>query len=339
MTPARVPSLTVDEIRRLMPAITAVEDFGHGGQKQVFKAIIAGQTVALKVVLADHDSFEPLVDAAASTVLTGEASTLLIDEPEDQEEPGGLSPEDHLVPSRLRREVDLLAHIDSPCVVPLIAIDGRHLLALPDRGRVYMAYAEAWIEGEDLDRFLAKGTKRMPQEHVVRLALDGIIGITALWDREVVHRDIKPHNIMRRANGRFVLIDLGLALDIQAETITETGAWLGTLAFAAPEINDPELRSRVDFRADLFSLGIVLYEALAAQHPYGARTQGRTVTNARHLMRELPARLTDVAPDTDPAFSEMVMRMIQADFELRYARLSQVENVLQTVARNLGVQP
>jgi len=336
MSPARVPNLTVGDLRRIFPVVTAAVEMTHGGQKQVFRATINGQTVALKLVLPDHEPAAPFVDAAASTIVPGEDSTLTMDDDGGGED---LDAEERMIPPRLRREVDLLATIDSPFIVPLIEMEGKRLRAIPDAGRWYLAYAEAWVDGEDLDHRLAKGTQQMPVPEVVRLALDCVAGITALWKNEIVHRDIKPHNIMRRSDGRFLLIDLGLALDIQAETITETGAWLGTMAFAAPEINDPELRDRVDFRADLFSLGLVLYEALAAFHPYQARTAGRTVTDVRRRMRDRPIPLIQRVTDAHPNLAAIIMRMINTDMNLRYARLSQLETALRTVAADLGVSP
>jgi serine/threonine protein kinase len=244
-----------------------------------------------------------------------------------------------LIPARLRREVDLLASITAPTIVPLVEISGERILHVTDHGRRYLVYAEAWIDGRDLNAHLDRGRLRMPQPEVIHLALDMLSAISALWDKEVVHRDIKPHNIIRRQNASFVLIDLGLALDLQGDTITETGAWLGTPVFAAPEINDPELRDRVDFRADEFSLGLVLYEALSGRHPYNARMSGKTVTDVRRKFRDKPIPLVPSDVVVDHGFAEIIMRMIDTDMSLRYARLSQLESALRSVAVRLGVQP
>lgn len=336
MSPARVPSLTVTDIQRLLPMVSAVQELASGGQKQVFKARLAGATVALKVLLPDRDPDHAPVDAMASTVVVDpEASTATIGEDAGDAEESWSD----LIPARLRREVDLLASITAPTVVPLIEIGGERIRQVTDHGRHYLVYAEAWIDGQDLNVALDKGRQRMPQVEVVRLALDMLAAITALWGKEVVHRDIKPHNIIRRQDGGFVLIDLGLALDLQGDTITETGAWLGTPVFAAPEINDPELRDRVDFRADEFSLGLVLYEALSARHPYNARLSGRTVTDVRKRFRERPTPLLPGDVPVDPELAAVIMRMIDTDMSLRYARLSQLETALRSVAVRLGVQP
>ncbi len=336
MSPARVPSLTEIDIHRLLPMATGVQEITSGGQKQVFKAQLDGTTVALKVLLPDRDPDPPAVDAQASTVVVDpQASTATIeDQPDETEESWS-----DLIPARLRREVDLLASISAPSLVPVVTIGGERIRLITDHGRRYLVYAEAWVDGQDLNDLLARGQQRLPQTEVVRLALHMMDAIAALWAKDVVHRDIKPHNIIRREDGRFVLIDLGLALDLQGDTITETGAWLGTPAFAAPEINDPELRDRVDFRADEFSLGLVLYEALSARHPYNARLAGRTVTDVRRRFRERPTPLADGDVEVDRAFAEIIMRMIDTDMSLRYARLGQIESALRGVATRLGVQP
>lgn len=336
MSPARVPNLSPDDLHRLLPMVTQVEEHAHGGQKQVFKAMFAGQAVAIKVVLPDLNPGSPLVDAWASTVvLDPQASTKRLGTHADDADDEPVDP----VPARLRREVNLLASIDSPAVVPLIKINGERILAVVMQGKLHLVYAEAWIDGEDLNLRLDKGRKTMDQTEVVRLALDGVAGIAALWRQEIVHRDIKPHNIIRRRHGGFVLIDLGLALDLQADSITETGMWLGTLPFAAPEINDPDQRDLVDFRADEFSLGLVLYEALAAFHPYQARTAGKTVTDVRRKFRARPVPLLDRAPTVDPDFATIIMRMIDTDMTLRYARIGQLESAVRAVAARLGVSP
>jgi serine/threonine protein kinase len=335
MSPARVPNLTAADIQRLLPMVSGVQELTSGGQKQVFKARLAGAIVALKVLLPDRDNDAPPVDAQASTVVVDPAApTATLGDAGASEESWS-----DLIPARLRREVDLLAAITAPTVVPLVEIGGERIRQVADRGRRYLVYAEAWIDGQDLNDALDRGRKRMPQAEVVRLALDMLAAIAALWQQEVVHRDIKPHNIIRRQDGRFVLIDLGLALDLQADTITETGAWLGTPVFAAPEINDPELRERVDFRADEFSLGLVLYEALAARHPYNARQGGKTVTDVRKRFRDRPLPLLPGDVTVDPELAAVIMRMIDTDMTLRYARFGQLMTSMRSIATRLGVQP
>lgn len=336
MSPARVPSLTVADIQRLLPMLSDIQELTPGGQKQVFKATLAGATVAVKVLLPDRDPDGVPVDAQASTVVVDPSAPTATVAPEVNENEESWS---DLIPARLRREVDLLASITAPTVVPLIEISGERIRQVTDHGRRYLVYAEAWIDGQDLNVYLDRGRTRMPQAEAIRLALDMLSAIAALWDQEVVHRDIKPHNIIRRQDGRFVLIDLGLALDLQGDTITETGAWLGTPVFAAPEINDPELRDRVDFRADEFSLGLVLYEALSARHPYNARMAGRTVTDVRRKFRDKPMPLATSDVVVDRTFAEVIMRMIDTDMSLRFARLAQLESALRAIAQRLGVQP
>lgn len=338
MSPARVPNLSPEDLLRLLPMLSQVEERASGGQKQVFKAMLAGRQIAIKVVLPDDDARLPVADALASTVLVDPlastvqlgAAAVVSDADADDE---AVDP----VPARLRREVNLLASIDSPAIVPLIEIDGERIRAVSERGKSYLVYAEEWIDGDDLNQRLDRGRATMEQAEVLRLALDGVTGIAALWRQEIVHRDIKPHNIVRRREGGFVLIDLGLALDLQADSITESGMWLGTLPFAAPEINDPEQRDLVDFRADEFSLGLVLYEALAAFHPYQARTGGRTVTDVRRKFRARPVPLRDRVPTVDADFAAIIMRMIETDMTLRYARIGQLESALRAVAVRLGV--
>lgn len=88
-----------------------------------------------------------------------------------------------------------------------------------------------------------------------------------------VHRDVKPANIMRRyRTGEYVLIDPGYALDMSGPSLTRALAIPGTLAYMSPEQTIIDLKRVLDFRSDLYSLGVVMYEALTGVHPYCAPT-------------------------------------------------------------------
>ena len=86
-------------------------------------------------------------------------------------------------------------------------------------------------------------------------------------------------------------------------------------------------------------MGLVLYEALAAKHPYSARRGGKTVDDVRRKFRERPIPLIESASSVDPELAAVIMRMIDTDMSLRYARLPQLESALRGIATRLGALP
>jgi serine/threonine-protein kinase len=118
-----------------------------------------------------------------------------------------------------------------------------------------------WIDGADL------ATTQIPmlEQEVWTLIGQIATGIGALSDKHVVHRDIKPDNIVRRTSGEFVLIDLGYAKHLDRSTLTQKNRTCGTEGYIAPELM---MGFRPTFRADLFSLGIVAYLMASGNHPY-----------------------------------------------------------------------
>ena len=330
MVPPRTPPLSEDRLGELIPELTNLSRRYEGGQKQVFYAELEGVPVAVKVLLPERPVY-PDVDPYAST--------LAMDD-EDEGSSDDTDAIDPRIPGRLRREIDLLSRINSPNVVRMASLPNTrgHIRSLVDdtTGVTYFAYAEEWIGGKNLDEITNKGQEKLPLKDVVALGRNILSAIEELDRLGVVHRDIKPLNIMRRDDGVWLLVDFGLAFEVNGEGLTASGTWLGTAAWTAPEVNNPELKDRLDYRADVFSLGLVLYEALSAQHAYEGRKAGRTVDEAIRAMNTVTAtaisELVDGIPDD---LAAMIMRMIERDLDLRVRRLGQVCGVLDRCWGNL----
>ncbi len=165
---------------------------------------------------------------------------------------------------RLRREAEAAAKVQHPGICPILAT-GVH------RGRPWIAMA--WLEGETLERRL----DREPVAGAVnpRALLAGRIALVerlaralhAAHDRNVIHRDIKPSNVMIVPEEHPVILDFGLArdLDLDATRLTESGMAPGTLAYMSPE----QLGGApLDRRTDIYSLGVVLFECAAGRRPF-----------------------------------------------------------------------
>lgn len=122
-----------------------------------------------------------------------------------------------------------------------------------------------YLKGEDLRKTLNK--RVLTEEETKILLKNMVLAIDELWRLRVVHCDIKPENILYLDDGTFTLIDLGYAKHLDKESMTVFGTIYGTVGYVAPE----QIRGRrsLTLRADLFALGIILYEAVTGKHPFG----------------------------------------------------------------------
>jgi serine/threonine-protein kinase len=174
-------------------------------------------------------------------------------------------------PERVQREIEKLLRINSPHVMKVL-----HRRNAEFRGKPVIAVEAEWIDGEDLASLAtsALGQSIMSESEVKRLLIEGATGIEALFAQDVVHRDINPNNVMRRADGSFVLIDLGYAKHLDRSSRTAKGTTFGTLGYISPELIN---MVRPSYRSDLFSLAAVAYLMASGVHPFdGDQNQAGT---------------------------------------------------------------
>lgn len=139
-----------------------------------------------------------------------------------------------------------------------------------------------FIDGESLSAVIGRGS--VGPGRVASFLCDMAAAIDAMWLLRVVHRDIKPDNIMVRADGRAVLIDLGIARHVELDSITTVGTAWGTQGYLSPE----QCRAvhSLTCKSDVFALGVVAQEALVGRHPTARRQPalmtGGPVTSTLH---------------------------------------------------------
>ncbi|WP_060679461.1 serine/threonine protein kinase [Virgibacillus halodenitrificans] len=241
----RAPELTKDDVYTLLginkDVVTELEYKDRGGQKTVFTCKINGVKFALK--------FCDVTDAESKE-----------NQREQQESESDQA--DNVALSRAKREIDIMHRVDSPTLVKLGPI-GLNLADLENKKILY--FSEEYIDGSDLYYLISQGAISYLQ--TVELAIDITTAIKQLWNIKMVHRDIKPKNIMRRIDGSYVLLDTGIAFDIHGETLTAAFHLVGSQIYMSPE-QLSGYRRELDFRSDLFLLGIVLYEVSTGQHPF-----------------------------------------------------------------------
>src|SRR5690606_3212980 len=164
------------------------------------------------------------------------------------------------------------------------------------------------VPGESLrDRLVREG--RLPAIEAARIIADLAGALDAAGAAGVVHRDVKPENVLLDAgSGRALLSDFGIAraalADPAAASTTGAGIAIGTPAYMSPE---QATGDEVDARSDIYALGIVAYEIISGQPPFDG--PGRVVVS-RHLA-ERPAPLAGVQPDCPPALAAAVMRALE----------------------------
>ncbi len=239
-----------------------------------------------------------------------------------------LSPElvQGLNAERFEREIRLAASLQQANIVPVLAageVGGMPYFTMP------------YVEGESLRVRLARGP--LPIGEVVAILRDVAKALAYAHARNVVHRDIKPDNILL-SGGTAVVTDFGIAKAISASrtegagaTLTQMGTSLGTPAYMAPEqvAGDPD----VDHRADLYALGCMAYELLTGRQPFGDRT----------TQKMLAAHLTEAAPDAassrldcPPQLASLVRQLMAKDPDDRPASAGEVLPVLDASVTTSG---
>ncbi|WP_432837585.1 diguanylate cyclase [Dactylosporangium sp. CA-092794] len=200
----------------------------------------------------------------------------------------------------IRREAGLLACVSHPCV-------GRVYEVGTAGGRPYLVLE--LLHGRPLADVLDAGP--LPVPHAIRLAADLAGALAAAHRVGVVHRDVTPQNVMVDSGGRPMLVDFGLAVHTYRAAGDETA---GTFAYAAPE-QTAMLARTVDGRADLYALGVVLFECLTGRRPFEAPDVGELIR--LHAVAP-PPDVPALRPEVPPELAAIVGRLLAKDPDDRY---------------------
>lgn len=164
-----------------------------------------------------------------------------------------------------------------------------------------------WLSGETLRNRLT-GWPCTPVHWALWIARQAATGLADLAANGWIHGDVKPENLLISPDGHATLLDLGFARR-PGETLPAIDGWiLGTAAYQAPEAFVERLR--IDFRSDIYSLGVVLYEMLAGRPPFLGCSQDEL---ARQHKQAAPPRLAEIAPHAAPEVAALVHRMLAKD--------------------------
>ena len=215
---------------------------------------------------------------------------------------------------RFRQEARAVAKLSHPNVVAVID-------AGEDGGHPYIVFE--YVEGETLKQRINR-VGALDAQEALAYAIEIARGLTVAHARNMVHRDIKPQNVLIDAEGRAKLTDFGISRQLEQDGMTATGRVLGTTDYVAPE---QAMGHPVDPRSDVYSLGVVLYEMLTGQVPFQADSQVGVAM--KHVNEELPD-VQQRRPEISAAAALVVERATTKDSSERYQSVGEMIDDLST---------
>lgn len=226
---------TDSDVRAAFPEFTVeVPNVGHGVDKVAYRVARSGDVLALKILT------EPTEDDADEF-------------------------DESLATERFRRELRGMSDLECPHIIRVV--DEPQVRQIASSNHIW--YTEPFLTGGTLHERL-KGSGRLDGAEAHALAHALLTAVDVMWTQgNFVHRDIKPKNIGYSSAGLPVLLDLGIALFVDESAITQSSlSSPGSQYYAAPEQYEARRDAIIDFRTDLFQVGIVLAEALTGAHPF-----------------------------------------------------------------------
>lgn len=186
-----------------------------------------------------------------------------------------------------------------------------------------------FVDGEPLDRLLSR-LGRIPPQAAMELIAQAASALQAVHDQGIVHRDVKPGNLLVQRDGTLVLTDFGIARSDLANRLTDAGMVLGTAAYCAPEQAEG---APVTPAVDIYALGVVAYECLVGQRPFDGDS---AVTIALKHIREAPPPLP---PGIPPAVRTLVEIALSKDPARRYPTAKAMSEAARAIASGQAPNP
>src|SRR5437868_9550951 len=226
---------------------------------------------------------------------------------------------------RFRREARAVARLSHPNIVTVIDRGA-------DDGRQYIVFEH--VDGENLKELVVR-SGRLPVRRALELALAVADGLAFAHDHGLVHRDVKPQNVLLSREGEVKVTDFGIARSLHMDHgVTQTGTVLGTGEYLAPEQASGK---PVSPATDVYSLGVVLWELLAGEVPF--KGDNFVAVALRHVNEPVP-HLRDVRPDVSPRLAAAVERALAKDPASRFPSMGALAKELRAcLAEGEGAVP
>jgi TolB-like protein/Flp pilus assembly protein TadD/predicted Ser/Thr protein kinase len=216
---------------------------------------------------------------------------------------------------RFMREAQAASALDHPHICTIYEIDET------EDGQLFIVMA--FYEGETLKKRIDRGP--LPIGDAVEFAIHAAEGLTKAHEGGITHRDIKPANILLTSEGDVKIVDFGLAKLAGEHGLTRTGSTVGTPHYMSPEQARGE---EVGPAADIWSLGVVLYEMITGVRPFRADSADAVIHAIRH---DQPMPIRDLRPDPPPMLERIVQRAMEKDPEKRYSSADELLADLRTL--------
>jgi serine/threonine protein kinase/Flp pilus assembly protein TadD len=187
-----------------------------------------------------------------------------------------------------------------------------------------------YVDGEDLRTILRREGKLSPKD-AIAVVEQVCRALDSAHSEGVIHRDLKPQNIMRDKHGRIVVMDFGLARSLGDSGLTQTGAIVGTMEYMSPE---QALGGTLDQRSDIFSVGLIFYELLTGKAPYEADT---AIASLMKRTREQARSASDVEASVPRSLSAIVSRCLEREPANRYHSAVELLQQLATWEANPNI--
>jgi serine/threonine protein kinase len=193
-----------------------------------------------------------------------------------------------------------------------------------------VAYTMEFVGGGDLADRMSSSTL-MGITEIVRLLSQMTAGVQAIHDAGIVHRDLKPENILLTNEGTVKIADFGIARQKNGPKLTEHGGVVGTIEYVAPEYM---LKSQVDWRSDIYALGILAFELLTGEAPFRGESAYASISKRLQSDPESPSKYRSECP---PELDAVILKALRRDPEARYQSATEMFYDLQEVATKLGI--
>jgi serine/threonine protein kinase len=223
---------------------------------------------------------------------------------------------------RFLREIKMLASLDHPNIAAL-----RTAFTAENQLVMIMEY----VEGETLAARVERGP--VPVADALKYMDDALSALSYAHKQNIIHRDVKPSNMMVTPQGLLKLMDFGIARSGNDKNLTVTGTALGSLNYMSPEQIQGDA---VDARSDIYSLGIALYEIVTGKQPF--KRDSDFAIMAAH-MKEMPQHPIELRPDMPQGLNDIILMAIAKDPNQRFQTAEAFRGAINSVRENLSGQP
>ena len=303
MTSQTEKQINPDDIISALPQVTEAKEIDRGGFKIVYSAKINGQDEALKLIHIPKLQNQENADSIKAELI-----------------------------GRVSREIAILKQCQRPEIVKIGTVDVQTVVL---DGEEYLVYSEEFLSGKNIHALIrAKKIKNPQYELVHKLTMSLLYAIRELWSFKVIHRDIKPLNVMVTGdvNRPFILLDLGLAFSLKDPRLTISptnrppqGTWL----YMDPVmLVNSNFHENISFRSDLYTTALTVYEYAAGRHPL-AQSDDDLVRTISRIIHDEPGHLVDKRPDLPKEFSKLIDQMMKKSPALRPGNLDLLINNME----------